>query len=143
MMLEVFPVTDQELIAAALQAREKAYVPYSHFPVGAALLTEDGQLYTGCNIENASYGLTNCAERTAIFKAVSEGRLRFTTIAVIADTDGPVSPCGACRQVMSEFGGPEARVILTNLKGSVQVTSVRELLPGAFLNTDLPTKAKG
>lgn len=142
MMQEVFPLTDQELIAAARQAREKAYVPYSHFPVGAALLTEDGQLYTGCNIENASYGLANCAERTTIFKAVSDGHHRFTTIAVIADTDGPVSPCGACRQVMSEFG-PEARVILTNLKGHVQLTSVKELLPGAFLQTDLPAKTKG
>ena len=82
-------------------------MPYSRFPVGAAPLAEDGTLYTGCNIENASFGLTNCAERTAIFKMVSDGRRRFTTIAVIADTDGPCSPCGACRQVMSEFG-PDA-----------------------------------
>lgn len=126
-------------MAAARQAREKAYVPYSQFPVGAALLTEDGQLYTGCNIENASYGLTNCAERTAIFKAVSEGHRRVKAIAVIADTEGPVSPCGACRQVMSQFG-PDARVILTNLKGDVSVTTVAELLPGAFRETDLPPK---
>lgn len=139
MMLEVFPLTDQELIEAARQAREKAYVPYSHFPVGAALLTDDGKLYTGCNIENASYGLANCAERTAIFKAVSEGHHRFAVIAVIADTEGPVSPCGACRQVMSEFGA-DARVILANSKGRVQVTSVKELLPGAFQTTDLPVK---
>jgi cytidine deaminase len=130
---------DQALVAAACEAREKAYVPYSRFPVGAAIITDDGKLYTGCNIENASFGITNCAERTAIFKAVSEGHLRFTTIAVVADTDGPVSPCGACRQVMSEFG-PDAKVILTNLKGDVQVTSVRELLPGAFRTTDLPPR---
>jgi cytidine deaminase len=137
--LEVFCVTDQQLIEAARQARERAYVPYSQFPVGAALLTEDGTLYSGCNIENASYGLANCAERTAIFKAVSDGHHRFTAIAVVADTEGPVSPCGACRQVMSEFG-PDAKVLLTNLRGNVQVTSVRELLPGAFRETDLPPK---
>ncbi|MDF2628630.1 MAG: cytidine deaminase [Symbiobacteriaceae bacterium] len=132
-------MTDQQLIEAARQARERAYVPYSQFPVGAALLTEDGTLYSGCNIENASYGLANCAERTAIFKAVSDGHHRFTAIAVVADTEGPVSPCGACRQVMSEFG-PDAKVLLTNLRGNVQVTSVRELLPGAFRETDLPPK---
>lgn len=132
-------MTDEQLIEAARRAREQAYVPYSRFPVGAALLTEDGQLYTGCNIENASFGLTNCGERTAIFKAVSEGHRRFTAIAVIAETDGPVSPCGACRQVMSEFG-PDARVILTNLQGNTQVTTVRELLPGAFTPADLPQK---
>lgn len=137
--MEVFPLNDKELIEAARVAREKAYVPYSRFPVGAAILTEDGTLYTGCNIENASFGLTNCAERTAIFKAVSEGHTRVTAIAVIGDTDGPVSPCGACRQVMSEFA-PDARVLLTNLKGVVAETSVRELLPGAFRNTDLPPR---
>ncbi len=127
------------MILLARAARERAYVPYSHFPVGAALIAADGSIYTGCNVENASYGLANCAERTALFKMVSDGQQRFTAIAVIADTDGPCSPCGACRQVMSEFG-PQARVILTNLKGDVQVTSVRELLPGAFTPTDLPPK---
>lgn len=132
-------MTDEKLIEAARQAREKAYVPYSHFAVGAALLTEDGTLYTGANIENASYGLTNCAERTAIFKAASEGHRRFITIAVIAGTEYACSPCGACRQVMSEFG-PEARVILTNLKGNTVVTTVRDLLPGAFTPLDLPRK---
>lgn len=130
-------MTDAQLIEAARKAREAAYVPYSHFPVGAAVLAEDGTLYTGCNIENSSFGLTNCAERTAIFKMVSEDRRRFTAIAVIGDTDGPCSPCGACRQVMSDFG-PDARVILTNLKGDTLVTSVRELLPGAFAPSDLP-----
>lgn len=135
-------MTDAELIAAARLAREQAYVPYSRFPVGAALLAEDGRLYTGCNIENASFGLTNCAERTAIFKMVSDGRRRFTAIAVVGDTEGPCSPCGACRQVMSEFG-PDARVILTNMKGDMVVTSVRELLPGAFTPGDVPATREG
>lgn len=132
-------MNDQQLIEAARKIREQAYVPYSRFPVGAALITEDGSLYTGCNIENASYGLTNCAERTAIFKAVSEGHHRFAAIAIIADTAGPCSPCGACRQVMSEFG-PDARVLLTNLHGDTVVTSVADLLPGAFSPLDLPRK---
>ncbi|MFZ5816870.1 MAG: cytidine deaminase [Bacillota bacterium] len=132
-------MTDERLIEAARRAREQAYVPYSGFPVGAALLTEDGTLITGCNVENASYGLTNCAERTAIFKAVSEGHRRFAAIAVIADTPEACSPCGACRQVMSEFG-PDARVILTNLRGNTVVTTVREILPGAFTPLDLPRK---
>jgi len=132
-------VDDQVLIQAARQARERAYVPYSHFPVGAALLTASGKIYTGCNIENASFGLSNCAERTAIFKAVSEGENQFLTIAVIADTEGPVSPCGACRQVMNEFA-PGARVILTNLKGDTLVTTAQALLPGAFRDTDMAPK---
>lgn len=135
----MFPLTDAELVAAAREARQRAYVPYSGFPVGAALLTEDGTLYSGCNIENASYGLCNCAERTAMFKAVSEGHRRVVAFAVVADTEGPVSPCGACRQVMAEFG-PDARVLLANLRGNVAVTSVRELLPGAFRETDLPRR---
>lgn len=138
-MSEVETLDDQALMLLARSAREQAYVPYSHFPVGAALVAADGSVFTGCNVENASYGLANCAERTALFKMVSGGQQRFSAIAVIADTEGPCSPCGACRQVMSEFG-PEARVILTNLKGEVQVTSVRELLPGAFAPTDLPPK---
>lgn len=132
-------MTDQELVALARKAREAAYVPYSHFPVGAAILTDDGAVYTGCNVENASYGLTNCAERTAVFKMVSEGRHTFRAIAVIADTDGPCSPCGGCRQVLSEFA-PDARVILTNLRGEMAVTTVREMLPGAFRPADLPPK---
>lgn len=130
-------MTEAELIAAAKAAREKAYVPYSRFPVGAALLTADGQLYTGCNIENASFGLTNCAERTAVFKMVSDGHHQFKTIAIVADTEGPVSPCGACRQVLTEFG-PDAVVYLTNLKGDVLKTTVAELLPGFFRSADMP-----
>lgn len=129
---------DHELIELARQAREKAYVPYSGFPVGAALVAEDGTVFTGCNIENASYGLALCAERTAIFKMASEGHHAISAIAVIAETDGPVSPCGACRQVMAEFAGNGVRVILTNLKGDLQVTTVGDLLPGAFRPGDLP-----
>ncbi|WP_374193899.1 cytidine deaminase [Alkalihalobacillus sp. BA299] len=121
----------------AKSARKKAYVPYSKFPVGAALLTKNGQVYKGCNIENASFGLTNCAERTAIFKAVSEGVNEFSAIAIVADTDRPVPPCGACRQVLTEFCQPEMPVYLTNLKGDVQETTIGDLLPGAFTAGDL------
>ena len=116
----------QNLVNRAIKARENAYSPYSHFAVGAALLCEDGTLYEGCNIENASYGLTNCAERTAIFKAVSEGHIKFKALAVVADTEGPCAPCGACRQVISEFEIPQ--IILANLKGNYKVVSLDELL---------------
>lgn len=127
----------EKLLQLAKEARQQAYVPYSKFPVGAAIITKDGKVYQGCNIENASFGLTNCAERTAIFKAVSEGETAFEAIAVIADTVGPVSPCGACRQVMVEFCEPTMPVYLTNLNGDVQQTTVGELLPGAFTTEDL------
>ncbi|WP_078545576.1 cytidine deaminase [Litchfieldia alkalitelluris] len=127
----------EELLQEAKQARELAYVPYSKFKVGAALLTEDGKVYRGCNIENAGYSMTNCAERTAFFKAISEGDKKFQALAVIADTDGPVSPCGACRQVISEFCSQDMKVYLTNLNGDLKVTTVGELLPGAFSPEDL------
>lgn len=127
----------ERLIELAKEAREKAYVPYSHFKVGACVLTEDGKIYKGCNIENASYGLTNCAERTALFNAYSSGDTRIKAIAVVADTEKPVPPCGACRQVMLELGGEELIVILCNMKGDFKVTTVKELLPGAFSSTDL------
>ena len=123
-------ITEQEiqkLIERAIVAREKTYSPYSHFGVGAALLCEDGVIYEGCNIENASYGLTNCAERTAIFKAVSEGRTKFKALAVVADTEGPCAPCGACRQVISEFEIP--RIIMANLRGDYTVVELEGLLP--------------
>ena len=120
----------QNLMNRAIKARENSYCPYSHFAVGAALLCEDGTLYEGCNIENASYGLTNCAERTAIFKAVSEGHIKFKALAVVADTEGPCAPCGACRQVISEFEIPQ--IILANLKGNYRVVSLDELLPFRF-----------
>ncbi|UTR09362.1 cytidine deaminase [Evansella sp. LMS18] len=125
------------LIQEAKKAREKAYVPYSKFQVGAALLGEDGTVYHGCNIENAAYSMCNCAERTAIFKAVSEGVRKFTAMAVIADTDGPVSPCGACRQVMSELLQKDTKVYLSNLNGEVSEWSLEEILPGAFSPEDL------
>ena len=111
----------ENLTKVANEMLEKAYVPYSKFPVGAALVTKEGKIYTGCNIENASYPLTNCAERTAVFKAVSEGDKEFQTIVVTADTEGPVSPCGACRQVLVEFCDPEMPVVLTNKKGDIKI----------------------
>ena len=130
--MDKFQVMEESKIA-----RENAYVPYSKFKVGAALLTKEGKIYHGCNIENASFGMTNCAERTAIFKAVSEGIRDFASLAVVADTEGPVSPCGACRQVIAEFCEPNMPVYLINLKGDVQETTVAELLPGAFSPEDL------
>jgi cytidine deaminase len=122
------------LLALARDAREKAYAPYSNFQVGAALLTRDGRQFGGCNVENASYGLCNCAERTALFSAVAAGCRPgdFVALAVIADTPGPVSPCGACRQVMSELCDGAMPVLLANLGGDVQQTSVAALLPGSF-----------
>ncbi|MBT2569089.1 cytidine deaminase [Planococcus sp. ISL-110] len=132
----------EQLMEQAIAARSNAYVPYSKFPVGAALLTADGKVYTGCNIENAGYSMTNCAERTAVFKAVSEGDKTFKALAVSADTPGPVSPCGACRQVLAEFCAPDMPVYLTNLKGDVQETTISELLPGAFSTEDLKYAAR-
>lgn len=135
-------ISTEKLIEMAKEAREKAYVPYSKFKVGAALLTKDGQMFTGCNVENASYGLTCCAERTAIFKAVSEGQRDFAAIAVVADVPTLCSPCGACRQVMSEFGG-HIQVHMANLKGQHTTTTVEQLLPGFFTAEDMEPKAKG
>lgn len=127
----------QALIAKAVEARKMAYVPYSRFPVGAALLTENDTVYLGCNIENAAYSLCNCAERTALFKAYSEGDKSYRAIAVVADTPRAVSPCGACRQVMAELCPPDMPVILANLNGDVTETTVSALLPGAFTKEDL------
>ena len=128
----------QKLMDCAIKARENAYSPYSHFAVGAALLCEDGTLYEGCNIENASYGLTNCAERTAIFKAVSEGHIKFKALAVVADTEGPCAPCGACRQVMAEFKIP--LIIMGNLLGNIKIVTIEELLPFSFSECDVTGK---
>lgn len=122
----------KRLIDAAIEARKQAYVPYSAFAVGAAVLTQSGKIVTGCNIENASYGLTNCAERTAFFKAVSEGEQSFSALAVVSDTEDPISPCGACRQVMVEWCPPGLPVYLSNLKGKTLETTVARLLPYAF-----------
>ena len=127
----------QQLMQQSIVARDNAYTPYSKFNVGAALLTEDGEVFLGCNIENASFGLTNCAERTAIFKAVSEGKRQFAALAIAGDTEGPISPCGACRQVIAEFCAPTMPVYLTNLKGDVTETTISALLPGAFSPEDL------
>ena len=128
----------QKLMDCAIKARENAYSPYSHFAVGAALLCEDGTLYEGCNIENASYGLTNCAERMAIFKAVSEGHTKFKALAVVADTEGPCAPCGACRQVMAEFKIP--LIIMGNLMGNIKIVTIEELLPFSFSECDVTGK---
>ena len=125
----------QKLMDCAIKARENAYSPYSYFAVGAALLCEDGTIYEGCNIENASYGLTNCAERTAIFKAVSEGHIKFKALAVVADTEGPCAPCGACRQVMAEFKIP--LIIMGNLMGNIKIVTIEELLPFSFSECDV------
>jgi cytidine deaminase len=127
-------MTDDELIDGARRAREAAYAPYSGFRVGAAVLASDGRVFTGCNVENASYGLCNCAERTALFSAIAAGVPAGTLdrIAVIGDTPGPISPCGACRQVMLELGGEAMGVVLANLDGACRVTTAGDLLPGGF-----------
>ena len=121
---------DKELLNAALEARLKAYAPYSKFLVGAAVRAESGKIYTGCNIENASYGLTVCAERNALFSAVGAGERKFTALCVVGDTAEPISPCGACRQVMAEF--KVERIILANIKGDVKEYTLEELLPYGF-----------
>ena len=120
----------RELIEKAKRVRENAYAPYSNFKVGAAILTEDGEVYTGVNVENASFGLTVCAERVAVFKAISEGKRSFKAIAIVADTEDPVPPCGACRQVLAEFGDMD--VIMANLKGDVKIARLKDLLPHSF-----------
>lgn len=124
----------QELVDRAIEARTKAYAPYSRFKVGAALLGKSGKIYLGCNVEIASFGLTCCAERTAIFKAVSEGEQEFEAIAVA--TSNGVTPCGACRQVLNEFA-PELIIYTANLQGRIKTTSIRKLLPSAFTPDDL------
>lgn len=129
-------------IEQAYDAMKSAYVPYSKFPVGAALITEDEVVYKGCNIENSSYGLSNCAERTAIFKAVSEGEKNFKALVVTGKTEGPISPCGACRQVIAEFCDPLMPVYLTNTDGALFETTVEQLLPGAFTKEDLADARK-
>ncbi len=121
------------LARKAIEASERAYAPYSKFKVGAALLTQDGRVFAGCNVENASYGLTNCAERTAVFKAVSEGATRFAAIVIAGGVGDVAMPCGACRQVLAEFCPPDAPVRCVSLDGSiVKDFTVGELLPGVF-----------
>ncbi len=132
-------MTKEELMQEAIQARELSYSPYSHFAVGAALLTKDGNIYLGANVENSSYPLSMCAERNAIYHAMMEGKTidDFAALAIVGDTEGPCSPCGACRQVISELYPMDAPIYLGNLEGVIKETSVEELLPFAFTSEDL------
>ena len=125
------PVSELDLIAAARRAREHAHARFSNFKVGAALEAADGTIITGCNVENATYGLTICAERVAVFKAISEGHRAFARIAVVADTEDPTPPCGACRQILWEFGG-DLQVLLANLKEPKGSFRLKDLLPMPF-----------
>jgi cytidine deaminase len=119
------------LIAAALAARENAFAPYSKFRVGAAIEDIDGRIHTGCNVENATYGLTVCAERVAVFKAVSEGARKFRRVAIAADTDRLTPPCGACRQILWEFCG-DVEIVLVNLRGTTETHRLKDLFPKPF-----------
>ncbi len=127
-----------ELISEAYKAKKYSYAPYSNFHVGAALCTDSGRIYRGCNIENAAYSPTNCAERTAFFKAVSEGERKFRGIAIVGDKEEYLAPCGVCRQVMMEFCDPkEFQVILAKNPSDYKVYTLEELFPGAFSVNDL------
>ncbi len=132
-------LSKEELIEKAKEARKLSYSPYSHFAVGAALLTHDGEVYLGANIENSSYGLSMCAERNALYHAMMEGKTidDFAALAIVGDTEGPCSPCGACRQVISELFPASAPIYLGNLLGDIYETNVEELLPFAFTSDDL------
>ncbi|WP_432651370.1 cytidine deaminase [Huintestinicola sp.] len=125
-------MTDNELMETAEKACENAYAPYSKFKVGAALLSSDGRVFTGCNVENSSYGAGICAERTAAVKAVSEGAVRFSSIAIANAGGGLTFPCGICRQFLSEFAEEGFRVILRNDKGSLEIFTLEELMPHSF-----------
>lgn len=133
---------NEQLYALAKTAMDQAYAPYSGFSVGAALLAESGKLYSGCNIENAAYPVTCCAERVAIFQAVSAGERDFKELLVVANTEGPVAPCGSCRQVMSEFFSKETLIHLTNREGCSQTVTMRDLLPYSFGPDDLQAKSE-
>lgn len=130
-------INRENLIKAAMEAKEHAYVPYSNFRVGAALLTKEGKIYQGCNIENAGYTPTNCAERTAFFKAVYEGERNFEAIAVNGDADDYLYPCGVCRQVMAEFCTPDFKVFVSKKNGEYLEFTLAEILPGAFTPAEL------
>lgn len=123
-----------QLLQAAIEARKAAYIPYSHFGVGAALQDATGHIHHGCNIENAAYGPTNCAERTALFRAIADGCAprSFAALAVVGDTEMPIAPCGVCRQVILELCAPDMPVVLGNMKGDMKVVTVSDLLPHAF-----------
>jgi len=126
---------DKELILKAREVQKQAYAPYSKLKVGAALLSKSGKIHTGCNVENASYGLSICAERAAVFKAIAYGDKEFDSILIITDTENPVTPCGACRQVLTEFN-PELDVIMVTKSGKKEKRSLSELLPLAFNISD-------
>jgi len=127
----------RKLAKIAIDARENAYVPYSKFKVGAAVVTMDGSIYTGCNIENASFGATNCAERTAIYKAVSEGHKKIKAIAIVGDMSTHTYPCGICRQVIVEFATSDMQIILVKNEDDYIIKTMEEVLPGAFTKDDL------
>src|ERR671916_301608 len=129
--MEAKEAKEKELVEAAREVRERAYAPYSNFKVGAAIRTNEGKIYTGCNIESASYGLTVCAERVAIWKAVSEGERQFTELAVVADTETLTPPCGTCRQIIWEFARGAA-IVFANLEGESEEFHIADLLPRAF-----------
>lgn len=135
-------IIKEKLISAAVSAREKAYVPYSHFSVGAAIICSNGSIFTGCNIENSSYGATVCAERVAIFKAISEGNSKFTAIAVVGGKEKQkinkaISPCGICRQVIGEFCSPEDFEIYLSDGNEIFTYKLKELFPQGFTKSDL------
>lgn len=130
-------INTEQLAEQAKQMKNRAYIPYSKFPVGAALLAASGKVYTGCNIENASYPVTCCAERVAIFKAISEGEREFEEMVVAANTERPVPPCGACRQVMTEFFPSDMKIHLINAGDDKSTVTVEELLPFSFGTDDL------
>lgn len=139
MSINGLSLTVEQFLEAAKIARSRAYVPYSGFAVGAVVLDSEGHLHHGCNVENAAYGPTNCAERTALFRAIADGRKagEFQAVAVIGEMEQPITPCGVCRQVMAELCEPDMPVILGNMQGDYRVTTVSELLPGAFTSRDL------
>lgn len=140
--MDLLSQREQELVEMARNYRNRAYAPYSGFRVGAAVLTADGLIFGGCNIENASFGATNCAERTAIFKSVSEGHQNIFAVAIAGDGDEYLYPCGICRQVMVEFG-EDILVLLINGQGSIRRASVAELLPHSFTKNDLGEDTHG
>ena len=125
-------MNQEELVTIAVEAKEKAYAPYSHFRVGAALVTEDGRVFTGVNVENASFGATCCAERTAVFKAISEGCREIKAVAITSDSEHFTYPCGICRQVLAEFGKNDMLVLCSNREGKYKSYRLEELLPEAF-----------
>lgn len=136
------PEQEERLVRAAWAARENAYAPYSRFRVGAAVMAEDGAVFTGCNVENASYGMTLCAERVAVARAVAEGHRQIVAVAVVADSSSVTTPCGACRQVLAEFAGPGAVVVADSGRARRRFT-LGELLPEAFSGSQLPRTLAG